>query len=96
MPFRLDPEMYPNRTKIQFVTDNAMPHLIYQACLATNVVSNTRYIQEAVCTALARDLGLDLDDLLAALPEPRGNAKALYDGSGKYIPKSVRPVEEVH
>lgn len=77
MPFRLNE----HRAKIQFITMMAMPNLIYQACVKTGVVSNTRYVQVAVCEALARDLDLDLDWLLDQLPEPKGPAKFLSDGS---------------
>ena len=88
MTFRLDPDRWPNRAKIQFTTSAAMPHLIYQACLATGTVSNTVYVQRAVCEALARDLGLDLQALLADLPEPRGPTAHVYD------PTRRRPVTE--
>lgn len=79
MPYRLDSEGFPGRSKIQFTSSAAMPHLIYQACLATGTVSNTVYCQHAVAEALARDLGMPLADLLADLPAPRGPAKHLYD-----------------
>jgi len=75
--FRLDPDKWPNRAKMQVTTSAAMPHLIYQACLATGTISNTVYVQHAVCEALARDLNLDLDALLADLPTPRGPSKHL-------------------
>jgi len=79
MPFRLHNEGFPDRTKIQFTTSVTMPHLIYRACKATGMVSNTVYVQHAVAEALARDLNIPLDSLLAELPEPRGPAKHLYD-----------------
>ena len=79
MPFRLRNEGFPNRTKIQFTTSVRMPYLIYQACKATGIVSNTVYCQRAIAEALSRDLGIPLEDLLADLPEPRGPAKHLYD-----------------
>jgi len=71
------------RAKIQFITFAEMPSLIYRACKATNTVSNTRYIQEAVCRRLSEDLGLDLEGLLAALPEPKANAAVLIGPSRK-------------
>jgi len=74
-PFRIDPYEFPNRTKIAFTTSARMPHDIYAACLATGIVSNTVYCQRAVVDALVRDLGLDRNELLAELPEPRGPAK---------------------
>jgi hypothetical protein len=67
MPFRLDE----NRTKMQFIAPVEMPNQVYRACVATDIPSNTRYIQIAVCERLARDLGLDLDELLARLPATR-------------------------
>lgn len=79
MPFRLHNEGFPDRTKIQFTTSITMPHLIYQACLATGCVSNTVYVQHAVAEALARDLNIPVEDLIADLPEPRGPAAHLYD-----------------
>lgn len=81
MPFRLpglDPK-WEGRAKMQVTTANWMPLFIYRACLATGIISNTVYVQRAVCEALARDLDLDLDELLADLPPPRGPAKHLYD-----------------
>lgn len=64
-------------TKIQFVTSAEMPSLIYRACLATDTVSNTVYVQHAVAEALARDLNIPLEDILAKLPPPRGKARDL-------------------
>lgn len=84
MPFRLNEF----RAKIQFVTSAQMPHLIYKACLATGVESNTVYVQRAVCEALARDLNIPLQDLLDSLPEPRSRAAMLMD-------RTTRPIEEV-
>lgn len=84
MPFRLNEF----RAKVQFVTSAEMPHLVYKACLATDTESNTVYIQRAVCEALARDLGIPLDDLLNHLPPPRSRAAMLLDPTRK-------PVEEV-
>ena len=85
MPWRLRDDT----TKIQFCTAYWMPFRVYEACVATDVVSNSRYYQLAVCEKLARDLNLDLDDLIATLPPPRSKAKHLFN------PGSARPVEEV-
>ena len=74
MPHRLNPE----RAKIQFITSAEMPFLIYQACGIRGIVSNTRYIQEAVCQRLSKDLGIPLPTLLDALPANKGMAKALF------------------
>jgi hypothetical protein len=82
MPYRLDPEKYGEfRAKIQFTTAAWMPWEIYQACLATGTVSNTRYCQLAVCEKLARDLDMDLDSLIEKLPKPRSSAAHLWDPS---------------
>ena len=67
MPFRLNE----HRAKVQFLTSAEMPSLIYKACVATGAPSNTRYVQVAVCEALARDLGIPLEDLLERLPATR-------------------------
>lgn len=67
MPFRLNEF----RAKIQFVTSAEMPSLIYKACRATNTPSNTVYCQRAVARALATDLGLDYDELIAKMPPSR-------------------------
>lgn len=75
--------------KIQFCTGHWMPYRIYEACVATDVVSNSRYIQLALCEKLARDLDLDLDDLIAQLPPPRSKAKHLF------VPGSATPNENV-
>lgn len=78
-PFKLDPIQFPGRAKIQFTTSAEMPHLIYRACLATGIVSNTVYCQHALVDALARDLGLDAEALRANLPRGRGPAAHLFD-----------------
>lgn len=84
MPFNLNE----HRAKIQFITSASMPHNIYKACLKTGCVSNTRYIQEAVCARLAEDLGVPVEDLIAELPPPRTTAGVLFDGSRKVAPRT--------
>jgi hypothetical protein len=56
-----------------------MPHLIYKAAARHKITSNTRYIQLALCDALSRDLGIPVEELIAALPPPRGAATVLSD-----------------
>ena len=73
MPFRLNE----HRAKLQFVGPNWMPNMIYMACKKTGIVSNTVYMQHAICEALARDLDLDLAKLLDDLPPPRGHSNQL-------------------
>ena len=81
---RLDPEKYGEyRAKIQFTTAAWMPYQIYQACLATGILSNTRYCQEALCERLARDLDLDLGHLLSQLPKGRTVNTRLWDPRGE-------------
>lgn len=53
--------------------------MIYRACLATGVQSNTVYCQRAIVTALARDLDLDEADLLARLPRPKSASVYLFN-----------------
>lgn len=77
MPHRLDEF----RAKIQFVTYAAMPSQIRKAANETGMPSSTRYIQVAVCRALARDLDLDYEGLLDQLPPPRGPASTLFGRS---------------
>jgi hypothetical protein len=67
MPFRTDE----NRTTIHFLTFAEMPSMIYEACKAKDVPSNTRYVQEAICRRLADDMGYDYDVLVDHLPPGR-------------------------
>lgn len=91
MPFRLDE----HRAKIQFITSAEMPHMIYKACIKTGTPSNTRYVQEAVCEKLARDLGVPLEELLERLPPARGMAGVLFGGDRKPRRKSVEEFGKV-
>lgn len=77
----LPPDLRDFRAKIQFITSARMPSLIYQACVKTGTRSNTRYIQQAVCAALSRDLGIDYQTLLNELPPSRGNSAHLFHGA---------------
>jgi hypothetical protein len=95
VPFRLDPDLYPNRAKIQFTTSARMPSDIYKACVATDVVSNTVYIQHAVCVAIARDLHIPLGILLDALPEPRGRMLNRFNGARKPLAGPANTIEDV-
>ena len=84
MPWR----MSEGRTCIKFMTYTAMPSQINRASQITDKVSNTEYIQHAICEALARDLNIPLQTLLDRLPpvQPR-------DPSGNFHRrKSVEPV----
>lgn len=90
MPFRLNEY----RAKIQFVTSARTPHLIYKACLATGVQSNTVYIQHAVAEALSRDLGIPLGELIAELPHPQAQARVLR-GQRPRLPGPGNTIEEV-
>lgn len=79
MPFRHDAKYGEFRAKIQFTTAAWMPYQIYQACLRTGILSNTAYCQVALCEKLARDLDLDLDELLANLPSRRTTSNHLWN-----------------
>jgi len=83
-PFRLDEY----RAKVQFVTNAEMPMQVYEACVETGCPSNTVYYQLAVCAALAKDLGMDFDTLVARLPAPRGPAGHLFDPNDPNHPMS--------
>lgn len=89
MPFRLNE----HRAKIQFLASARIPSLIYRASVLTGAKSNTVYIQRAICAALARDLDLDEDELLAEQPPSRGRQGEFTDhrvtGPGNTI-ESVR------
>lgn len=81
MPFRDDAFSTP----IRFSTFPQMPSLIYRACVEKGVVSNTRYIQEAVCEKLARDGIEPLESLLAKLPPGRTNSLVLSNGKNNRV-----------
>lgn len=87
MPFRLNEF----RAKIQFTTSAEMPALIYKAVLASGKVSNTEYIQHAVCEALARDLDMPLQRLLDNLPPARGKAAHPFGPNRKPAPVRIGP-----
>lgn len=75
MPFRLDA----NRAKVAFVTSARMPSLIFKAATATEMPSNTVYIQHAIAEALSRDLGIPLEEILNELPPPKAQAAVLQE-----------------
>lgn len=91
MPFRLNEF----RAKVQFICPARWPSLMYRACVATDTVSNTRYIQEAVAARLARDLGIPEQELLDELPTPRGPAGVRLGPNRRPVPIPSRPNEEV-
>lgn len=75
MPFRLNAA----RAKVAFVTSARMPSLIYKAAAATGKASNTVYIQHALAQAIARDLGIDVEEILNELPSPKAQAAVLQE-----------------
>lgn len=93
MPFRINE----HRTTIKFITFAQMPSLIYRACLATGVPSNTRYVQEAICEKLARDGIEPVESLKAKLPPCRTNSALLFGEDRKAIKTYVgsKNIEEV-
>lgn len=88
MPFRITGEYAEFRAKVQFTTSAQMPMMVYEACLRTGIPSNTVYYQLATCAALARDLNLDFDELVASLPPPRGPSGHLFDPGDPNHPMS--------
>lgn len=74
----MSPRLNEFTTKIQFASFNEMPAMVYRACIAAKVPSNTRYYQEAVCEKLSRDLGIPLEELISRLPPPKGKSKVLF------------------
>lgn len=86
MPFRLHEKYGEFRAKIQFTTAAWMPYKIYQACLATGILSQTAYCQIALCERLARDLDLNLDELVAQLPTHKTSNRHLFDPTGRDTP----------
>lgn len=78
-----------HKAKIQFVASPNFPSLIHKACVETETVSNTRYIQLAVCAALARDLGLNEAELIENLPPTRGAAAVLFGGDRRAIRRAA-------
>lgn len=91
MPFRLNEF----RAKIQFITSARMPSLIYKAVVKTGKVSNTVYIQHAVCEALSRDLDIPLQELLDELPPARGMAAVPFGPNRTPIPMPTSISETV-
>lgn len=85
MPFRLDEF----RAKIQFIAPANFPVLINRAADKRDIPSQTRYLQLALCRALAEDLGLDEGDLINSLPPTRGPASVLFDGNRRAISRKA-------
>lgn len=86
------------RATIKFITNVEMPSMIYRACLKTGKPSNTQYIQHAICEALARDLDIPLEELLANLPPPRTNSQVLFGSDrrpAQHRPGPANTVESV-
>lgn len=81
MPYRLDEF----KAKIQFVAPTNFPALINRAAEKVDVPSQTRYIQLALCRALAEDLDLDEGELIRSLPPTRGMSGALFGGDRRAI-----------
>lgn len=85
----------PAKGKIQFVTSARMPYLIYQACLRTGHRSISVYCQHALADALARDLDLDREQIVAELPPPRTRSAALMDPASPNSGRTPEVIEEV-
>lgn len=88
----MTPTPYDQRLpQICFTTSTRMARDIHEACKTTGTQSQTVYIQRAVCDALARDLHLPLDTLLADLPEPKRRAATLFGGKRARITDPGQP-----
>jgi hypothetical protein len=94
MPFRIDPDKYPDRTKIAFTTMTGMPSLIHTAAEATGCASNTEYINRALCRALGADLCIDEESLLDRLPPFRWQQQGAVPAH-EHRTSSAGTVEEV-
>lgn len=96
MPFRteatVDGELVRLNTTIHFLTFASMPSMIFEACKQHGIPSNSRYVQEAVCRRLADDMGYDYDELIAALPPGRRQARVF---NGHRRPGPANTVEDV-
>lgn len=65
--------------RIQFISSNQLPSLIWKAAKKTGRLSSTEYLQDIICAQVAKDLGLNVEDLKAALPpRRRQNASPAY------------------
>lgn len=89
MPFR-DTE---HRAKIAFQTSLAMPYLVTKAAEKTGKRSNTQYIQHVLAAALARDLGLEEQDLLDDLPPTKRDRPAFMDDGTRHSAPRTRDRE---
>lgn len=78
MPHRVDEF----RAVMHFMTFARMPSLVRKAAAKKGMPSNTVYVQHAVCEALARDLGLPLQELLDELPANRTHG--LFGGTRQW------------
>lgn len=90
MPHRLNEF----RAKIQFITSARTPSLIHRAVVDGHAISNTVYIQHAVCEALSRDLGIPLAELLDELPDPKGKALVPFGPDRRPIPAAALTVSD--
>lgn len=86
----------PGSASLMFRAQAEFPWLIYQACLASGTVSNTAYIRNAVAEALARDLGIPLEEITKNFPPLRTRSATLFvHGNGPVRYGQGNTVEEV-
>ena len=71
-----------------------VPNLVYKAAKQADMASNAEYVRIAVCERLARDLGLDLDTLLAEQPPTRRDINT-FAQSRKTLTGAGNTYEEV-
>ncbi len=59
--------------RLQWHVSNRIPALVAKAAQQTGCESNAEYLRRAVIEALARDLGVDADELLGEQPSKAAN-----------------------
>lgn len=60
-----------DKTHVWISTFTGMPALVHRAVEETGSPSMAAYMREAICVALARDLDIPYEDLIAQLPPTR-------------------------
>lgn len=74
-------------TYIQFRSSRKMPSLLRRAAEATGRPSSTAYLNRVVCEAVARDLGLSVDEVKEGLPPMK------WENINGFAPKEIREAQ---
>lgn len=69
MPYKLGT----TDTQVQIQCSKNLPVMVYRARQVSGHASNASYIREAIIQAIARDLGVSAEELLAEQPKPYVN-----------------------